>query len=216
MRSLRRRVGGQLWRLVARTHNLDPRFITLFPRGWEVPAGQLAQFNPGQRLAAVRSLINRCGGDRAEGYLIAFIHGEFEPRRQVYQLHLHILAAGGLRDVLDQVVRGTPTARSDRNAYGVTEFVRQRLQVKGPLTNLPRPLTYLVKSYWPSRLQYLNPEDKLRRSQWATRIAEPHHTEVLLWLDRWRLHDLTLLMNLSIGRDGFRLSDRAYTNGDFQ
>lgn len=42
MRNLRQRVSGQVWWLVDRTLNLNPLTFTLFPRGWEVPAGQRA------------------------------------------------------------------------------------------------------------------------------------------------------------------------------
>jgi hypothetical protein len=213
MRNLRQRVSGQVWSLFDRTRNLNPRTFTLFPRGWEVPAGQLHRFNPQRKLNALRSLINRSGGGQADGYLLAVIHGEFEPGRQVYQLHVHCLAAGGLRDVVDKAVRKTPTVRVVFGAYGVTDFVRFRLRMDGEPTNLPSAFTYLVKSYWVSRLQYRNAQGMLRRSRWATRIPEPHHSEVLLWLDQWRLADLTLLMNISVGREGFCLSDRAYPDG---
>lgn len=216
MRNLRQRVSGQIWWLAIRTANLQPRTFTLFPRGWEVPAGKLSSFNPIQRLAALRSLINRCGGTEAGGYLILFIHGEFEPRRRVYQIHVHGLAAGALWRVINEKVRKTPSVRTIKGAYGRTDFVRHRLRMDGELTDLPRPLTYLLKSYWPSRAQYLTPEGRLRRHRRATRIPEPYHTEVLLWLDRWRLSDLSLMMNLSVDRTGFRLADRAYTNGDDQ
>ncbi|RYG56905.1 MAG: hypothetical protein EON56_03370 [Alphaproteobacteria bacterium] len=216
MRDLRQRVCGQIWRLVKRTLNLNPCFFTLFPRGWEVPAGQLDGFNPIKKLAALRSLINRCGRQHLGGYLIAFIHGEFEPSRNVYQLHIHGIVAGSLRDVIDQEVRKTPSVRSNDGTYGLSDFVRHRLRMESSLTDLPRPITYLVKSFWPSKLQYLNAQGQLRRHRRVRRIGEPYHTEVLLWLDQWRLNDLSLLMNLSVGKDGFHLSDRAYTDGDSQ
>ncbi len=212
-RDVRQRVVGQLWALVDRTQDLDPRTCTMFPRGWEVPAGQLDTFDPRARLNAVRSLINRCGGTTASGYLVAFIHGEFEPRRQVYQMHLHLLAAGGMRDVLDKVVRHTPSVRSNRCGYGVSGWVQQRLRFDRRLTNLPAPLTYMLKTYWPSKWQGFNEDGKIIRQRHASRIPEPYHTEVLRWFDRWQLRDLTLIMNISIGRDGFCLADRAYTNG---
>ena len=212
MHRLRKRVAGHVWKLAAETSHMAPITCTLFPRGWEVPAGQLRGFNPEVKLAALRRLINSHGGDVADGYLVAFIDGEFEPRRAVYQMHLHVLAAGEFRRVTDKALRSCPTFRPNRAAYGVSEWVYRRIRVDPGLSNLPRQLTYLVKGYWPSRWQGFNAAGKLIRARGKKRIPEPHHTEVLLWMDRWRLNDIALLMNVRAGRSGFVLAPRAYTN----
>lgn len=210
MHRLRKRVAGQLWALLERTRRMDPATCTLVPWRWEIPAGELDGFDPTRALATLRRLINSHGGDRADGYLVAFIHGTFEPRRQVYVLHLHCLVAGGMRRVIDGTLRACSVFAIDHAAYGNTEWIYRRIRFDAGLRRLPAQLTYMIKGYWPQQWQGLI-SGKARRGR-KGRIAEPHHTEVLLWLNRWRLNDIALLMNVSAGRDGFVLAERAYTN----
>lgn len=199
MRRFRVRLIGALWPLVADgpwTPSETSSF-TAIPRGWNCSPEALETADPKKLLARFRSQLNRAGAKDANGFLIAHLHGEFEPQGRVYQLHVHGIAAGEMIAVIDRL-RKTPSYTSDG-------LVRGRMHIsRKPLKDIPYPLGYPFKSYWPSRrIGTVGHEGLIKRQRGHHRIPEPYHTQVLLWLDRWSASDLTLLMNLCVGRDGF-------------
>jgi hypothetical protein len=70
------------------------------------------------------------------------------------------------------------------------------------LNNMPDPITYLMQAFWPSRPIYVDTAGKRRRVREKRAIRYPYHAMMLLWLDRWRLQDLTLLVGLRVTRNG--------------
>lgn len=199
MRRVRLRLIGALWPLIARgpwTPNEVSSF-TAIPRGWSFSPGTLETADPQKLLSRLRSQLNRAGAKDADGFLIAHLHGECEPQDRRYQLHAHGIAAGGMIAVLDRL-RATPSYTSDG-------LVRGRMHIsRKPLRDIPYPLGYPFKSYWPCRrIGMVGGEGLIKRQRGHHRIPEPYHSQVLLWLDRWSASDLTLLMNLRVGRDGF-------------
>ena len=174
---------------------------TFFPDG-VMDVHQLLKFDPKAELEGFRSLLNRLGAGQADGYLFACIHGEFDPTTGLFHLHLHSLAGGEMLVVLSRV-RKLPAYRSRRGA-GEKQKVKIGSQ---PLDNLPYPLTYIVQSSWPSRWRG-EVRGKSVRGEIRGRIPEPFHTAYLLWLDRWSLQDITLMIGLYVGRNGLVLNNR--------
>ena len=165
-----------------------------------MPAGDLNHFGADGLKAALRSDLNRCGAKDADGFLFAALHGEFEPTEEVYRLHWHLLISGGMIEVVDRL-RDRPKYRS-RNGDG--EAVRQRVRIgRKSLEQLPRPLTYLLQSWWPSRWIGHVGDGEVKRQRQRTRIPEPHHSENLVWLDQQRIDDLVLLRRLRVTNAGF-------------
>lgn len=214
MLARRIRVSGHLWKLLASSDPVKAATFTVIPQGWTFRSDELDQQNPSQLIEAFRVDLNRAGAAHADGWLAAFLHGEHEPQGERYQLHLHGVATGGMIDVLERL-RKRPKYASSRSQFDPGDgAVCQRLRIsQKPLTDLPRPLTYLLQSWWPSRwIGTVGDDGIVKRSRRRSRIAEPAHSQYLLWLHRWALSDITLLMKLRVTRAGFQASG-ASTNG---
>ena len=88
---------------------------------------------------------------------------------------------------------------------GTLSPVYRRIKMtRKPLTNLPRPITYLLQSYWPQRALFISDDGARRRARRKRRIAEPQHSQVLLWLDKWNIRDLTLMVGLRVTKTGLQ------------
>lgn len=199
MRQFRIRIIGHLWQLIEeeRWQADEVTTFTALPLGWEFTSETLYQADPRKLLDRLRGQLKRAGSADADGFLIASIHGEFEPEEQIYRLHVHGCAAGGMIGVLDKL-RSLPAYRP-RPSVTVPMQIRRK-----PLKDIPYPLGYAFKSYWPCRrIGMVGREGLVKRQRGHHRIPEPYHRQVLLWLDRWSVSDLTLLMHLCVGRDGF-------------
>jgi hypothetical protein len=120
-----------------------------------------------------------------------------------------------MRAVVDRL-RKRSNFKSARKG-SLSEKVYQRWRMtRQPLSDLPEPLTYTVQSFWPERPIFMSKNGEWERQKEKRRIEEPRHTEVLQWLDWWRLRDTCLLMGISVTRDGFRINQKAYANGGDQ
>lgn len=199
MRRFRRRLISALWKLTEESRWPPESWstFTAVNRSWAFTPDALATVNPRLLMEGFRGQLQRAGSGLADGALIACIHGEFEPLREVYQLHLHGLASRHMVEIIDRL-RGLPSFKS---GPAITSPIRQSRQ---PLENMPYPLGYVCKSYWPCRrIGPVGTDGLIKRERTARRIPEPFHSEVLLWLDRWRIEDLTLLVNVRVSVDGF-------------
>ncbi|WP_125954904.1 hypothetical protein [Novosphingobium sp. MD-1] len=204
MRNLRQRVCSEFWRLV---EGLDPARInkfTVIPATWEIRGGELWKADPRRLLGTLRSVLySRCRATDALGWIIAVIHGEHDPIEDVYRLHVHGLAYGDMVDVIDRL-REVPNFRTEE-LLGTHKAVYRRVRMtRKPLTNLPAPVTYLVQGFWPAKALFISSEGKRKRGRTKRRIADPRHSEVLLWLDRWGIDDLTLMVGLRMTKTGLK------------
>jgi hypothetical protein len=184
--------------------------FTIIPRGWEFTPGGLASVVPWLLMAAFRTDLYRKGGARAGGWLFAFVHGEFDPVAGVFRLHVHGACSSEMVPVLDRL-RTLPKYRSSRTLPdGAWDPVYRRVWVRRkPLHTMPDPITYLMQAFWPSRPIYVDQDGKRRRARDKRAIREPYHSMKLLWLDRWQLKDLTLMVGLRVTRAGLtRTSSR--------
>ena len=196
-------VFSHLWQLVDSTSDNVSTF-TVIKRGWEFFPQSLETADPRELLAELRSDLNRRGASDASGWLIAWIHGEYDCSNDLYRLHVHGVASGGMVDVVDRLREGRNYVSLKGAGDGVT---RRVVLSRKSLTDLPYPLTYCLKPYWPKK--HVGEEGapgEGKRNRQHLRIPEPYHTEVLLWLDRWTLADITLLVGIGVGKDGFRLT----------
>lgn len=201
MRRLRDRVFSQIWKLVAAA----PARVTTFTaikRGWELTPEQLLEADLDKLLSGFLSDLNRRGAAQASGWLIAFLHGEYETPAGIFRLHLHGIVSGDMITVLDELRKGR------KYKYRPDDSVRFRLRIaRKPLTNLPHSLTYCFKSYWPWKHVVVGANGK-RRTRRHKRIPEPYHTLVLLFLDRHQPSDFVVLQHVAVARNRLKLPRR--------
>lgn len=210
MREARLRIIGQLWRLIddqprsSRSIQASVAAFTVIPANSSVPLGMLHLFNVVLWMAAFRQHLIRSAallGIKPEGFLFACLHGAYDPATQTYPMHLHGVAT---RDMI-AVLEGLRQLRKYRPAQPCDDSDRANVPVwisRGSLTNMPAPLTYVMKSYWPVRETRLD-ADGIRRavSGKVQQIRGPAYSEYLQFLDAWRLEDVTLMMGLRATRE---------------
>lgn len=207
MRRLRDLVCSDIWRMIDgygdKLIEKSVGSFTIVPRTWEIKAGELADVDPRLLIKALRTALYERGAAEKNGWIIAFIHGEYDPVAKVYRIHVHGLAMGEMIQAVDGL-RNLPNYQTQKLVEdGKPNPVYRRVRInRKPLTNLPDPITYLLQSFWPSRAVVISDDGKRIRARQKSRIPEPYHSEVLLWLHRWRLADLTLMIGLRAGVNG--------------
>jgi len=192
-RRVRDRVFSQIWRLVARYPGRVTT-ATVIKRGWEFAPEELDNLDLGKLLNGFLADLDRRGAGEAGGWLIAFVHGEYDTPSGIIRLHLHLITAGAIINVVDSLRKG----RCYKYREGDSVRFRVRIDRK-PLTDLPYPFTYCFKAYWPWKHLTMTANGK-RRTRKHRRIPEPVHTQVLQFLDRHRLNDLIVLKHVSVKR----------------
>ena len=202
MREQRIRITGAVWQLVAE----DPtgkvaRFDVIKP-SWAFDRKALKK-QDGRRLREeFRADLNRAakkvkpgGAAECTGFLFAVLHGEHETQAELFQIHWHLVATGDWVAVVDRL--------KGMKAYKPTDRVKRPIRKRKKLHDLAYALTYLLKSYWPGKwCGKVSGQASKRRRRKHGRIPEPQHSDVLMWLDRWDLEDLCLLMKVSVGKEG--------------
>ncbi|WP_129586154.1 hypothetical protein [Sphingomonas montana] len=195
MRKHRIRIGGELWRLYD-LFKQTPRTFTLMPAGLTFAPYQLAGVDPRRLNNQVRADLNRAGAGSADGWMLLCLDGEHDLRSGLFHIHFHGLAQGGMLEVLDRL-RKQRRYKPQPVSLGATGKTTPVYICRKPLTDLPKPLTYIVKSYWPSRARGLG-DSGTRVKPRPQRIPEPAHSQWLLWIDQWRLKDIILLVKLRV------------------
>lgn len=199
MREARIRVTGELWRHYEAVGAESCALATLVPNDGLIAASNLLDFDPCSFKARLRDGLNRAGARDADGTLIAFIHGEFDGRLEAYRMHWHLMATGGMINVVDRLreQRRYQADRLNRETLDGRAWAPVHIQ-RGPFSNPGRALSYVLKSYWPNRTSWVGPEGDVQRFRGTRRIPEPEHSLYLLWLDLHRLEDICLLMKLRV------------------
>lgn len=198
MRKIRKRVIGNIAELLLNSAGVVARIVTLVPPSWQIASGDLLMVDLPKLLQALRSDLNRAGATQARGWAALFLHGEFEPLEQIYQLHVHGVATGEMIKVIDGL--RTRPKYAPQAAHPGQLAVARPVQVKQKeITNLRSTIGYQFKSYWNERrVGPVGAGNNSKRTRDVRRIQEPHHSEVLLFLDRYRAEDLALMVGLRV------------------
>jgi hypothetical protein len=214
MRMIRQRVIQRLLQAFERYSDEELRTFTIINTKWVFNAHELKAINAKIIKNQLRTHLNRAGITRLPGPFIAFLHGEFDPVSGLFTLHFHGLTTREKAKALDSLtykevskpvrpIRCRDKQRSLKQRSWGYENTRTRARpiVRKRITDRPRQFSYLLKSYWPSRgIRMIG--RKRKRDRRGQRIREPFHTQVLLWLDKQRLRDLTLLHDCWSPRNG--------------
>lgn len=202
MRKIRRRLAGWLWH-VSDTHpHYGQTLVTLLCDAWKLPAPDLMLFDAKRMLRNLRSLLWSRGADKALGYLELGVHCEYFEPSDEFHFHVHRIAAGEMIRVIEGLRK---TRQFHQDASAGEKKQRPNIKIQRPLNNLPAPYLYTVQSFAPRR-GYVDPltGEVLRGSK--RRIPEPYHSLYLLWLDRYRIEDLVLLIGLRVTKTGLKVT----------
>jgi hypothetical protein len=192
MRCIRQTVLGALQNALADYSDAELRTVTVINRGWAFTADALDRVTAATIKNRFRTHLNKIGLTQVPGPFIAFLHGEFEPTSGTYQLHFHIVTTAAKAPILKRL---TGRWGYEKTPTGAPPVVSRRV------CNRAKQLSYLLKSYWPQRAVRLR-DGVPKRDRRGSRISEPFGTQVLLWLDRQRLRNLTLMPDCWSLRNG--------------
>lgn len=210
MRDLRIRLIGGVWKLVDedRTGRLC-RYDIAKP-SWRQTPKEFRKETPirltaklrADLLRAARSIGKKGVGD-CDGFLIAFLHGEhiqFAEGGEAFHPHFHVVATGDWIDVVEAM-------RGQRGYQRSSKSDPLPIRARRKIDDVPYALSYLLKGYWPGKWRgEVSGVGTERRSRKHRRIPEPHHSNLLLWLDQYKPADLILMMGVRLGRNGFTLT----------
>lgn len=204
---------GAVWRLHDELAPVRRVVCTVIPRGFSLTEEELARFDVRKSREALRGDLKRAGSAHASGCLIMFLHGEYDPNTGRFQLHWHGWAAGEMIGVLQRLRKQKKYDSSEQARATDTDGVRNRVRIsRKPIRNAAYRLSYLLQSFWPGRrtgdLAELETGKRGRyRVRAKHRIPEPYHSQYLLWLDQWRIEDISLLMGMSVAGGRLRLNN---------
>ena len=101
MRKLRRTILTPILQLIDQHPNMIVRTFTMIHPSWAFSASELSNVDARQAENQFRTHLNRGGVTMAPGFLLTFLHGEFEPISQEFQLHFHGICGGEKVRALD-------------------------------------------------------------------------------------------------------------------
>lgn len=183
--------------------------VTLIPVGLACTTEELKNLDPKDLAQRVRVTLGLCGAKRGvAGWAFGYLDGEYNPATGMIQLHWHVIVTGDLLAAFERL-KNRSAYRSVKRACDSPDGVATRVHIEtvdDPQNTVsPRRISYMLKgSYyarWRGEIGDIG-EGKRRSQKQRGRIPEPHHSRVLLWLDQWQVQDMTLLINLRLGKSG--------------
>ncbi len=108
--------------------------------------------DPNRLTDALAAALYAKGAAKASGWLIVFLHGEHEPKRNVYRPHFHGYAYGEMVDVVRRL-RELPNYKTRKfGKDGRINAVYRPVQVKVKRPwNFRRQIAYRLQSFWPAK-----------------------------------------------------------------
>lgn len=170
----------------------------ILPPDWVFASDELWDVDPKKLTERIRRLFN-AGGQMPTGWLFAGIHGEFVPGLDVFRLHLHGAASNSMLERLDHL-RDKRPFRLNGGGQAAAPIQITRKKIEDPL----RALNYCLQLWWPLKSSWDEETNEASRSHDRRRIPDPHHTRMLIWLDRQSLPDLTLRIGLRVSNGALR------------
>ena len=201
MRDHRMAIIGSLSQTFDPAYSPNACTATILRADWEMSPSQFRALHPSEIMNPLRMDLYRSGARDAVGAMFAGLHAEHEPRAGQIRVHAHVVADGGMVDVVRRLRVLPLYAPIIREHEGVTKRVPTVRVTRIREGSLSDPLSYTVQSFIPSRWEGVI-DGKWCRSKMRTRVVEPVHTQILLWLDQWRLEDLTMQIGLKVSKQG--------------
>lgn len=193
VRELRRRLCGELLRLLHGVPLDQVWFYTIASPDWRLPADQLLQLSPRKLRESLRVNLIRYGGlDRLPGWCVCGFHNAYDPTTGMYQPHFHCVSVGE-KHLAFEALRKLKMFKG-----GTGRAVYRPIQCE-PARNIVRQITYILKSYVPSQARYRDLiTGEFRQQRRHRRMPEPHHTLALALLHQLRFSDIVWLHGLDL------------------
>lgn len=178
-RVFRRRLAGLS---LAATDKRITYHTTLVNVSGTLTRAQLARLPQHMLATQFRKHLQRIGADKAGGHLSAWLHGDFDPKTKLFQLHWHIIHTEEHKPLWKKLTkrmgyRKSPTILVPRLAVLVKDSAVQH--------------SYARQSFWHMKVR--GAETAASWSDMARlRILGEDHTAYLLWLDAARISDLLI------------------------
>lgn len=199
MRSLRARLIDTAMTAFESYEDGDLATFTVLNVKWVYDCSNFDSASAARIAKQFRTHLIRLGVFDVPGPFIAFLHGEFEPASGTYTLHFHGLTTIAKAEALKRL--------SGMQGYYRTATGAQPIRCE-KVRNRRKQVSYLLKAYWPMKaLRFVGGVRK--RDRRHHRIPEPYATQALLWLDRHRLRDLTVMNECWSPRNGGTQAMRA-------
>lgn len=207
MRDLRTRLLGAVWKLADDDQTGRLCRFDLAKPSWLVTPKQFRKEKPSRYTAKLRAdllraarSIGKKGVADCDGFLLAFLHGEhiqYADGGEAFHPHFHVVATGDWIDVVGAM-------RGQRGYKRKSRKDPPPIRARRKIDDLAYALSYLLKGYWPGKWRgEVSGVGTERRSRQHFRIPEPHHSNLLLWLDHFEPADLILMMGVRLSRNGF-------------
>jgi hypothetical protein len=201
MRTHRIKIVGGLWPLCQgkRTY-----FVTLMPRDCSVTPDELPNVNPADWNQWLRTTLTRCGAkSETNGWIFGYLEGEYNSATDMILLHWHLIVTHSQMRAVIERLRGHPAFKRTVGAHNNPDGVDVRIVVQRVRQHtLPSAISYVVKGGWYAKWRSEDGEGNRKTARCKGRIRGPAGSKVLLWLDRWRVQDMAMMLNLYAGKNG--------------
>ncbi|QFT76012.1 hypothetical protein [Erythrobacter sp. THAF29] len=199
MRKHRKRIINAVCDLAGRTQG-DLIMVNLVSPSLRFPAGTLWEAEAEKILERLRQVLLRYGSASCDGWMIVFLDGEFEENNREFVIHFHGVGTQDFDAVFENARKKSRLFR--RVGQTADANVNTPIRVIRKLENLPRLVGYCVMAFWPQRNRAASAEGDKPIDRRKRRVDEPQHSEYLLWLDRYQIQHICLMIGLEVDRHG--------------
>jgi hypothetical protein len=213
------KIAGAMWKLAEEVGGLAStsgmgkgqpliRMASIMRRDWELSMDDFRRKDPAWFVQRLRADLYRCGAATSGGAIIGGLHGEYAPHHDTMRVHGHFIVFGEMARVVHRLRKLSGYAPIVRH-WDKPRSTPGIWMTKKPLHSLPAPFTYVIQRFWPSRWEGLI-DGKFERGR-KVRLPWREHVQLLLWLDRWHLKGLVLMVGMRATPRGLELTRPLYT-----
>jgi hypothetical protein len=201
MHTHRIKIVGGLWPLCSGN---ETYLVTLMARDYSVTPDELMNVNPVDCNQWLRTTLARCGAkSETYGWIFAYLEGEYNSATGMIQLHWHLIVTHSQMRAVIERLRGHSAFKRMVGANNNPDGIDMRIVVQPvPEEDLPNAISYAVKGGWYAKWRSEDDGGNRQTARCKGRIPEPARSKVLLWLDRWRVQNMAMMLNLYVGKNG--------------
>ncbi len=178
----------------------------IYPLEWSFEPQLLRKIEAPKLLDSLGSIFDKVGLDARHGVLLGFLQGEYDPVRNLCRLSLAGIASRGTAKLIKKLGH-FPTFRDFPfgGAYWDEDDLGDPFIDKVSVWGVDSPAQHeakLFQSDWPLCPTFLNKKGKFERIEDRRGIPDLLEAQILLWLDQWKLPELTLMVGIVDGEFG--------------